>query len=164
MENHVNQMIRTHGFAFVTIADGAPPFAYSVGMSKTYGLPEFVVVGTFGPETMNALAGCVHSLVTANPNALRGPGPTIADALACTDPRNPLGVPVKYAIGWKVVPRHRVAGPAATIPMTLATKRYGEAGFEVRQLFAPDANGKLPWDGDCSPAWKRDSGQVDFGA
>jgi hypothetical protein len=161
MNAHIDRMIQQYGFALVTIGDATPPFAYSVGLTPTFGVPEIIVVGNFGPPILGALSACVHAFATSNPGALRGRGPSIPGALSCTNPSDPSGPPAKFAIGWRPVPRNKV-GPDSATPMSMTASRLGNTAFEVRQVFVPDPNGKLPWEAGCNPAWVRDSAQTEL--
>lgn len=157
----VDATIRAHGLAVVFVLDARPvPFAYSVGMTETFNLPEFVMVANVSGRVVSTIATCIENLAKTSPDLLRGPGPVIADVL---DGYQPDGEPRLFNLGWKPVPHERVLDPDSPAFMNMTGQRY-PAGFEVRQAFLPDADGRLPWEPDCDPGWLANINQTDLSA
>lgn len=136
--------IRKEGFAVLKIIDAPVAYIYSVGLTETFAVPEFIFVGSLSDYALGLICKCVADLASTAPDKLREKTSVIEDALVIAQPD---GGAKRFPIGWKPVNKARVLGSAEP-SMAQVYARYGNA-FEARQLFISDENGKLPWDPEC---------------
>ena len=62
IDDQIDQAIEKHGWYALSIADGSPPFLYTIGLSKTFDHPELVVFGLQPREAYDltgVLIGCI---------------------------------------------------------------------------------------------------------
>lgn len=120
--------IETHGWHVikVTADPPRPPFAYSIGLTQRFGHPEVLVAGL----DLDVL----HQLVNTVGEAVRE-GRTFAAGQTYGE------VLEGYDVAFRPVLRHHYAAYVGR-----ALDHYGDAPFEVLQLFWPDAEGAFPWE------------------
>src|SRR5262245_41050188 len=127
-EDKVASDVRAHGWHVILVAasDSAPEFAYTVGLTATFGHPEIAV---FGLRSTTA-----HKLLNEAGSAIRngsvfGAGVRSSELLVGTD--------VAF-----------IAFPRGEYPRYLGFARqyYGGDGFAALQLMWPDPNGRFPWE------------------
>lgn len=137
-EERISADVARNGWSCLNIRDGRPPFAYSVGLTFTFGHPELVVFGLReeNPGLLKVLVshlrkGRRFSAGTRHDDLLAGVPLFVQDVHPAWHPRF-LG----YAMGY--------------------CREQGRPGeLEALQVFWPDKQGKFPHDGDCDPAWAR---------
>lgn len=124
--------IEQHGFAvrgvFPTEALEHPPFNYTVGIAKTWGLPELIVSGV----NMEVASHLFWSVV---------------DRIKAGNPVQP-DVPIEEIAGVPVVFKRCPKQGLVMERMTGAVNIHGDRPWEVLQLVWPDPQGFFPWDAD----------------
>lgn len=115
-----------------------PFFAYSIGMTESFGHPEFLMLG-FSPELMHTLINGIGELVRQ--------GARFGDRDTSD----------KVIRGFPVVFREPEDSAAAEFALA-AVSRYGQGRFRLLQCFLPDASGLFPWDEGCDPSYARHQG------
>jgi hypothetical protein len=155
-ERHFAELIRRAGFAVNFIFNASPPFAYSTGLTETFNVPEFIVVGAFGPEMVQTISAGLHRLAEQTPAALRTAAREVTGVAQIRLPDGSIeDVPFGFA---PLAPEHLL--PEAALPVTKTLERYGPGGFEMRQVVVPDPGGKLPWHAGHDAAWSERAEQV----
>lgn len=125
----IDSLIKSNGFAFICIgADTVSPgFAYTVGLTETYGCPELMIFGV-GNEVANVVFHAVVNRIKAGEQLKDG------DVLI-----NVLNLPCTI---------RQVTGGAA-IPYALnAIRRYEGSAQKptFQQIVYPDQTNVLPWE------------------
>ncbi len=152
------ELVQSNGFAVVPVLTDPPEpnFTYSIGMQRTFGIPEFLLVGDFHPTVLIAVAEGIRRVAQADPEVFRrggevpgviqlaeaGPGEGARDAM----------------VGFMALPPECLTADAAR-PLTAARRFYGDEPFTACQLVLPDAEGRLPWHPGFDEKWGRESGQ-----
>ena len=152
----IKQQIAKVGFAMAFIFDSDPPFAYSVGMTETHGLPEFAIVGRFPPTLISTVCAGIDHLARTAPDLLRGDAREVAGIAKCIGAD---GQATDTAFGYVPVAPENLTYEAA-LPMTRTLERYGPGGFEMRQVVIPDPGRKLPWHEGADPGWAQHCEQL----
>lgn len=131
----VDEIIRRVGWCVQGVGGGDddPPFAYTVGLTETFGHPEIFIVGFGFQMSQNVL----NSAADAIRRGHRLDSNKLADEVIQNFP-----VAVR-TLGKKQ------AGARGKV----ARARYAPKGFEAVQMFLPDASGRFPWDPACDPKY-----------
>jgi hypothetical protein len=121
--------IETYGLHIINVGEGddSPPFSYSIGIEKSLGLPELIVIGLRAEVAQSAINECYRQMKAGNP--IR-PGTMVADLL---------GGDFKCLIG-NVSPAHYRAY------MGWAMWLYGGNDFRAYQIVFPSTSGVFPWE------------------
>ena len=125
----IDGLIRSAGFAYICVSQEGrtPPFAYTIGLTETYGCPELLIFGV-GQQVANAVFhGMVEKMKT---------GARFADGDVVTQVLN-----VPCAI-------KAVSGEAAHPFVLNVTSRYngGAHSLAFQQVVYPDQAGLYPWE------------------
>ena len=116
--------------------DRAPEYAYSVGLAKSFGHPELVVVG-LDDETMQELINDIGDAIESGRSFKDGDvSPDFLEG---------------YDVTFRGVPSHLHAAQFAW-----AERYYAEGDFTVLQVVYPDRNRRWPWDAGVDPGLKRE--------
>ena len=119
---------------FPTRDDEGYCFTYSVGL-QARGLPEIVVYGLDARTSQGVLEQAVVAM-----------GPRLG-TVATREPVDGVLVGYPVALGDAEVTSRGSEGHY----VPLARHASGGDSVTVRQVFFPDAEGRFPWDPDCSP-------------
>lgn len=114
--------------------DEYPEFAYSVGLARTPGQAEVIVVG-LPADTAQSLINRVADLVDEGRRFAAG---DTADDIAD-------GFPVQF---------RAVTKAQAEVHLRWAQWLHGDAPFDVVQLVYPDRHGRWPWDASTDTAFR----------
>jgi hypothetical protein len=125
--------VRDYGWHCVLVGDGEdddappgdPPFAYTVGLTHTYGHPELVLVGRW--QYAHGILGAAVELV--HEGARLAPGDESDEVLE--------GYPVRFGA---------VADDRRRELLTHAGWLYGDRPFAALQVILPDGAGRMPDD------------------
>lgn len=125
----IDSLIRTEGFAFLCIEQDvdAPPYAYTVGLTETYGCPELLIFGV-GQQTAGVVFQVVVDKIKAG--ARLSNGDVLVDAL---------NVPCTI----------KAVSAEAALPFALNVASRYEGKGQVptfQQVVYPDKAGVLPWE------------------
>jgi hypothetical protein len=112
--------------------DEGPPFGYTIGMLKTFGHPEFVVVGLTDPEVMHQFLNALGAEVK------RGRRFASGDSTP--------GIIEGFEVRFAEVPRS-----AYDEHFGYASWYYKGQTYPVLQCLWPDAKGNFPADADFDP-------------
>lgn len=134
----IDKLVRTEGFAFLCIGPDvdAPPYAYTVGLTETYGCPELLIFGV-GQQTAGPVFHTVVDKIKAG--ARFSNGDVLHDVLS-----------VPCAI--------KAVSSAAAQPFALnVASRYKDTDQvpTYQQLVYPDASGIFPWEAGYDKGLKR---------
>ena len=142
IRKRMDAMIAETGWWVQAVLPGpdSPSFAYSVGMTETFGHPEVMVMG-FSPELMHTLINGIGELVRE--------GARFGDRDSSD----------KVIRGYPVVFREPEDAAAAEFALA-AVSRYGKGRFRLLQCFLPDAQGRFPWDEGCEEGCVRHQGAL----
>ena len=130
MEEQVNELlaeVATHGWIVMRIsADGpGPDFAYSIGLVRTYGHPEVIVVGL----PLDVAQRIINDLGKAVRDGARFRAGEISDAFL-----------KDYDVTFRAVPGYQYGAY-----LGWGRRVYGDSDFPVLQLIYPDRAGRWPW-------------------
>jgi hypothetical protein len=160
----ITQKIRENGMVLILINGDVFRFAYSVGLTETFGLPEIIMVGHFEPELFDTIAHDYQKMIKqVNVAEYRA---ALETSTECTEMEgvmkgvNPNGTQRDMTVGYCKVKQSVVAGPDARFNMGHAVKRYGVKGFTARQIFIPDPAFRLPWHEGYDVAWEESARQA----
>jgi len=129
-------MISRHGWAVIKIAaeDHSPPFAYSIGLYRTFHHPEIIVLG-LPPDTAHQLVNDVGETVRQGEVVRAGQASAaFLEGYTCTFRRVP---PSQY-------PAYLGRG----------LHYYAPEAFPVLQLIYPDRQGRWPWQEGVAPEFR----------
>lgn len=141
----VEEGIQAMGWVVVPIIDAN--FVYTVGLTETYNHPEFIIIG-FPPRIACNIVGEAVEKLKQDREAFRD---------------QEVGGVIQVRVHGELQPSHlgcrRVMREKKLDLLCRAVARYGEDGFEAKQLIFPDMHGVLPWQpgfnqewGQCQPA------------
>jgi len=129
--------IETHGWAVMKIAAEAdgPSFAYSIGLYRTFGHPEIIILG-LGSDTAHKLINDVGDAVRQGVLVRAGEtSSAFLNDFACT---------------FRRVPPHQYRAYLGR-----ALWYYGDQSFPALQFIYPDRHGRWPWDEGVHPDFRR---------
>lgn len=134
----IDSLIRSDGFAFICIGPDvdAPPYAYTVGLTETYGCPELLIFGV-GQEIANVV---FHAVVDRIKSGTRfSDGDVLVEVL-------------NLPCSIKVVP-----GEAALpFALNVATRYENSAQSPTfQQIVYPDRAGAFPWEASYDKGMRR---------
>ena len=132
-DDELIEIISQHGWAVIKIAaeDNSPPFAYSIGLHRTFHHPEIIVLG-LPPDTAHQLVNDVGETVRRGEVIRAGEtSDGFLEGYTCTFRRVP---PSQY-------PAYLGRG----------LKYYAPEAFPVLQLVYPDRQGRWPWQEGVAP-------------
>lgn len=114
------------------VAEGdLPPFAYSIGIEQSLGLPELIVIGLKSPVAHSAINECYRQMKAGNPMT---EGTRVTDLLgggfACLIGEVPPAHFEEY-MGW-------------------ALWLYKGSHFRARQIIFPNTSGVFPWEAEAN--------------
>ncbi len=125
--------VNANGYTFECILsdDGAPPYTYTIGLSKNFGHPEIYLAGLrFEPAQQ-----LIRSLVERIKKGERFDEPCYVEELIHYDmpirPMTPETLRDNAGTGWSLL----------------------GGQFNAVQLFYPDASGFVPWEKECDPSY-----------
>jgi hypothetical protein len=140
--NHIDGLIRAHGWAVLTVEPKpfghAPTYSYTVGLHETHGHPEILMVGLDQKKSMGLL------------NAVGSP---VRGGARFGDPSRLDGVIRDFQVWLRKIPS-KTAGTWAIV----AKSRYRRQNWGLLQMFYPDAAGLFPWDDGCDAAYMATQG------
>lgn len=125
----IDGLIRSDGFAFICIGQDtdAPPFAYTVGLTETYGSPELLIFGV-GQQIANVVFHGVVDKIKAG--ARFSDGDVLVEVL-------------NLPCSIRAV-RSEAAFPFA---MNVAARyEFTDRAPSFQQIVYPDRDGKFPWE------------------
>ena len=134
----IDSLIRSEGFAFLCIGQDvdAPPYAYTVGLTETYGCPELLIFGV-GQQTANAVFHAVVDKIKAG--ARFSDGDLLLEVLT---------VPCSI----------KAVSAEAALPFALNVASRYEDTEQVptfQQIVYPDKADLFPWDPGYDKGMKR---------
>ena len=138
IERTILDNVEKHGwFCMSVLGEGeAPPFAYSVGFTKTFGCPEFIVFGLNDKISHSILWNAFHKLkegeTPSDNQSWAGLIKNYTCVLRAVHPSNVVRDYLNSAIWFWGDPKER-----------------GRA-LEAFQIVWPDASGLFPWDSNCN--------------
>jgi hypothetical protein len=130
--------LERHGWFVMKVGagDGAPAFAYSLGLFENFNHPEIILFG-LDLETMHTLINDVGELVRSGQRFAAGDtSDQLLDGFTCAFrpvAKSQYGAHVTYTVWY-----------------------YGNEEFPVLQLVWPDMNGRFPWDGEFDERYRPD--------
>lgn len=151
----VNSHIQENGYTMVPVTSHEDDFvfAYTIGLTETWHVPELVICGKFAPMQVCGILQTAAEMVRDQKTR----------RIFCGDSYSVAGV-IQVKVHGEIQD-----GNIGCRPVTRANKlemlcqaanRYGDDGFHAVQLILPDLHGLLPWDtGYDSQGWDITSGQ-----
>lgn len=129
--------IETYGLHIINVSEEGdlPPFSYSIGIERSLGLPELIVIGLRANVAQAAINACYDQLRSG---AQIGPGSRVAELL---------GGGFECVIG-------EVAPSCYRDYMGWALWLYEGANFRAYQIIFPDTAGAFPWEPEASEWFK----------
>lgn len=136
--NDVKNLIQEFGWMVQmvapTIDDTGAPFAYTVGLSKTFNHPELIIVGV-SPDIGGAILNIAGARIKQGENFKLEPDQNVRL--------------VSELFGGKYVAAIKSVTQCAKLSyLCQAVRLYGEGGFDALQIVMPDKSGKFPWDNE----------------
>lgn len=120
--------IEEYGLHIISVTgDGdAPPFCYSIGIGKSLGMPELIVIGIKPALATSMINACYRQMATGVPFT---PGARVADLIEGFDCEIGDVAPAHYRryMGW-------------------ALWLYEGSSFRALQIIYPDMEGVFPWE------------------
>lgn len=127
--------VAEHGWMVVHVAvEDGPEFAYSVGLHRSFGHPEIIVVG-LDEETMHDLINDVGEAISEGRKFREG---SISSTFV-----------EEFDVIFRLVPRPH---HAAYLPWAHAL--YAGEAFDALQLVYPDHKRRWPWNTAVAPAFR----------
>lgn len=132
MEDIVRDNVREHGCHVMTVAadDVGPGFAYSIGLSKTYGQPELICFGL--------KSDLMHSMINEL-SARMGRGERVGDGKRVSE------LIEGYDCVLRTMDKRRYREY-----LGYARWFYNGDGFDVLQIVWPDKQANFPWEPNCT--------------
>jgi hypothetical protein len=150
MQKMMNKGISENGFIVIPIVDANTPFAYSVGLTESYGKPELIIICNMDPII---LARIVHNLAEKIKE-----GSTLFDVDGTIENAITYNINDEEVLGS--VGCRTVKEKYKTTLMCQCCKKYGNASsFSAKQIIVGDLNGKLPWEKNCDTKWFKNFNQ-----
>lgn len=141
----ITEHIRLNGgCAVIPVFDSG--FVYTVGLKESFGCAEFIIAGSFGVDQMCEII--TEALNVLKKNHAAFDGEEIPGIIKLIDPVS--GDLVDGILGCRTIVKS-----ARTELMCKAAQRYGDDGFEGKQLVFPDQAGRLPWHPGFDKMWGR---------
>jgi len=138
----IEQGIERVGFVVIPIEDGDPPFCYTVGLTETFNHPEFIMQGKFNPNQMaEIIGGAVDKLREDE------------DAFNHEEVPDVIKVKVHGELQDGFIGCRDVTAENKIALLCRAVARYGEDGFQAKQLIFPDQHALLPWQEGFNQDW-----------
>jgi len=137
----VEKGIAKVGWVMIPVADGDPPFVYTVGLTETYKHPELIITG-FPPNAMIEILEAAVDKLKESRGAFEGalvPGV--------------IQVNVHGKLQDGVLGCQKVRRKKRLELLRLAVNRYGADNFAAKQLVYPDPHGILPWQPGFDSEW-----------
>jgi hypothetical protein len=122
--------------ALIPEDDQGPPFGYTIGLFKTFGHPEIVVVGLTDPEMLHRFLNTL--------------GEEVKCARRFTDGDSTPGIIERFEVRFALVPRSVYAEHFG-----YASWYYKGQNYPVLQCLWPDAQGKFPAEPGFDPVLRR---------
>lgn len=145
LDHLIKTGISNMGWVVIPVIDAQPfPFCYTVGLTETFGHPEFVMQGNFAWKQMANIINTAAKELAENPEAFR------TDEVSGIIQVEVDGKVQNSVIGCRGVTRENKLALCCK-----ATNRYGDDGFQVKQLILPDTQGRLPWHSGADAAFNR---------
>ena len=130
-EQSISEGVRKNGFLILTIADHAPPFAYTIGLMFTHQHPELIIFGLqqAGPDI---LRGMVHRIGQGRRFDVLDEYDIVATAKIAPRPvhRTQHEFYLGYAMGY-------------------CREQGRPGGLQAIQIFWPDKQGRFPFRPGC---------------
>lgn len=138
----IEEGIQRVGWVLIPIVDGLPrPFAYTVGLTETYNHPELIIIG-FPPQAMCQIIGEAVAKLEED-----------GEAFKVEEVPGVIKVKVHGVLQDGLLGCRDVTKKNKLELLCRAVARYGEDGFEAKQLVFPDMHGILPWQPNFNEEW-----------
>lgn len=130
--------IERYGLHVISVSesDELPPFSYSIGIGRSLGLPELIVIGLKYEVAQAAINECYSQMKSGIQVT---PGMSVAGLL---------GGDFECLIG-------EVSSANLREYMGWATWLYGKDGFKAYQIIFPSTTGAFPWESEASEWFKK---------
>lgn len=134
----IDSLVRREGFAFLCIGQDvdAPPYAYTVGLTETYGCPELLIFGV-GQQTAGPVFHAVVDKIKAG--ARFSNGDVLLDVLSVPCAMKAVSAEAALPFALNVASRYK---DTAQVPA-------------FQQLVYPDKAGVFPWEAGYDKGLKR---------
>jgi hypothetical protein len=129
--------VAAYGLHIIHVGEGddSPPFSYSIGIEKSLGLPDLIVIGLKAEVAQSAINECYRQMKAGTPIT---PGTFVGDLL---------GGDFKCLIGEVSPSNYRAY-------MGWALWLYGGTSFRAYQILFPSTEGVFPWEPESGEWFK----------
>ena len=139
MDERVGELaadVATHGWIVMRISADSPgpDFAYSIGLVRTYGHPEIIIVGL----PMDVAHQIINDVGAAVRDGTRFKAGETSDAFFNG-----------YDVTFRAVPEYQYGAY-----LGWGRRFYGNSEFPVLQLVYPDPDGRWPWQEAVTPEFR----------
>lgn len=128
----IEQRIAEHGYTY-TYVMGEPAFCYTTGLWQAFRHPELFLYGLSQVDALGILGGLITEI---RERSRRFTGGEVDSEL------------FNLPVGFVEIPKDELPGR-----LNIAAAFYGDLQFEAVQVLLSDAQGVMPWQTSCDPAF-----------
>lgn len=135
-EQRIISNVEKYGVSMTSVfgTEEKPPFTYTIGLKKTYNMPELIVFG-LDPQSAHGVLYAAIGLIKQGNFDFDALHSQIIEGFQCAFKNVPFEIAKKYAYS--------------------ASWFYNNERYEMSQLIWPDEAGKFPWDDGFNNKFKK---------